>query len=324
MLDAFIQNPNLKRLERLARYGFSTAEIEAWKAWTRRADDRELYQVNPRYLTEALGWPLEHTLDALTAAVAEGLWHLKWGVWCPICGASLQSDEHLGEISAHTHCPSCHSEADVLLDQAVSVTATVDARLRPRRRDDADFRRQVDERLGRLPALHLINRPLFRQILGEQTLPPQHSLGVDHLAVFFSDLKSSTLLYQRMGDAAAFALVREHFEVIFQAVERHGGAAVKTMGDGVMGTFFHSADALRGVLEALHGLDELNQRMGLQGDERLRLKVGLYAGPCIVVTLNHRLDYFGSTVNIAARLSDLSQGDEVLIGETLLQPTFRT
>lgn len=321
-LDMFFLNPNLNRLDVLKRYGFQEADIAAWKQWLRSAEDRELYQVNPRYLAEVLRWPLERTLDALTAAIAEELWHLHWEVWCPVCGAALEADDHLGEVAAHVHCPQCQAESDVMLDQAVSVSMTVDSRLRrlrPARRDDPAFRQEVNARLGRLPALYLINRPLFRQVLGEQILPPAHSLGVDHLAVFFSDLKSSTLLYQRLGDAAAFALVREHFEVVFRAVEAHGGAAVKTMGDGVMGTFFDNAAALRGVMEAVRGLQAVNQRAGLQGDERLRLKVGLYAGPCIVVTLNHRLDYFGSTVNIAARLSALAQGDEILLGETILQ-----
>ncbi len=321
MLNSFFLSPNLKRLERLAQYGFRAEEIAAWQRWIRRAADRELYQVNPRYLAEALGWPPERLLDALTAAVAEGLWRLHWQVWCPVCGAALSDGDRLGQVAPHVHCPACQAQSDTRLDQAVSVAVTAEPRLRrlhPRRRDDPAFRADVDARLGRLPALHLINRPLFRQMLGEQTLPPERSLGVDHLAVFFSDLKSSTRLYQRLGDAAAFALVREHFEVVFQAVERHGGAAVKTMGDGVMGTFFDNAAALQGVIEAIRGLEALNRRRGLQGEERLRLKVGLYAGPCIVVTMNRRLDYFGSTVNIAARLSGMSQGDDILIGASLL------
>jgi class 3 adenylate cyclase len=49
----------------------------------------------------------------------------------------------------------------------------------------------------------------------------------------------------------------------------------------------------------------------------LTLKAGLHAGPCIAVTLNDRLDYFGSTVNMAARLESLSTGTDVIISRAL-------
>jgi class 3 adenylate cyclase len=53
------------------------------------------------------------------------------------------------------------------------------------------------------------------------------------------------------------------------------------------------------------------------GDAPLTLKAGVHTGPCIAVTLNDRLDYFGSTVNMAARLESLSTGDDVIISTAL-------
>jgi len=47
----------------------------------------------------------------------------------------------------------------------------------------------------------------------------------------------------------------------------------------------------------------------------LWLKVGLHKGPCIVVNQNDRLDYFGSTVNITARLPNFSQGGELILSD---------
>jgi len=49
----------------------------------------------------------------------------------------------------------------------------------------------------------------------------------------------------------------------------------------------------------------------------LSLKAGLHTGPCIAVTLNDRLDYFGSTVNMAARLEAQSTGDDVVISSAV-------
>jgi class 3 adenylate cyclase len=93
---------------------------------------------------------------------------------------------------------------------------------------------------------------------------------------------------------------------------------VKTIGDGVMGVFADPLDALRSIADALAGLAELNTRLGLTGDDGLTLKVGLHAGPCIVVTLNGRLDYFGEAVNIAARLGGLAKGDDVVLSHAIL------
>ena len=47
------------------------------------------------------------------------------------------------------------------------------------------------------------------------------------------------------------------------------------------------------------------------------MKAGIHTGPCIAVTLNDRLDYFGSTVNMAARLESLSTGNDVIISRAL-------
>jgi class 3 adenylate cyclase len=57
----------------------------------------------------------------------------------------------------------------------------------------------------------------------------------------------------------------------------------------------------------------------------LTLKGGIHTGPCIAVTLNDRLDYFGTTVNLAARLEGLSTGEDVIISRALYDdPEVRT
>jgi class 3 adenylate cyclase len=126
----------------------------------------------------------------------------------------------------------------------------------------------------------------------------------------FTDLRDSTRLYRKIGDALAFGRVREHFEVLEQAVASEGGAIVKTMGDSVMATFRNPVAALRAVWNAQTKIAEY-------GEPMLWLKVGIHKGPCIVVNLNERLDYFGSTVNVAARLPAFSQGGELIFTEEI-------
>jgi len=101
----------------------------------------------------------------------------------------------------------------------------------------------------------------------------------------------------------AFDLVRAHFRMLQEIVALEGGAVVKTIGDAVMATFPTPDRAVAAALrmrEAMRGLEEGGAH------EDLLLKIGIHEGPCLAVTLNERQDYFGQTVNIAARVQGLA------------------
>jgi class 3 adenylate cyclase len=103
-----------------------------------------------------------------------------------------------------------------------------------------------------------------------------------------------------------------HFDIIRAAVTRHEGAIVKTMGDAVMAVFRRPVNALLAMQDAQASLAQPPA-----GAEPLALKVGIHQGACIAVNLNDRLDYFGTTVNIAARIAALSTGDEILVSDVV-------
>jgi class 3 adenylate cyclase len=151
---------------------------------------------------------------------------------------------------------------------------------------------------------------VFRDMFASEVLRPGEEISIGSVTLMFTDLRDSTRLYRRIGDASAFGRVREHFDVLEQAIASEGGAIVKTMGDSVMATFRHPIQAIRAVWNAQTKIAEY-------GEPMLWLKVGLHKGPCIVVNLNDRLDYFGSTVNIAARLPAFSQGGELVFTEEI-------
>ena len=149
---------------------------------------------------------------------------------------------------------------------------------------------------------------VFRDLFASEALRPGEQISVGTLTVLFTDLKDSTRMYREIGDATAFGRVMNHFDVLKQAIADEDGALVKTIGDAVMAVFRHPASALRAMLHA-------QQRLASPPDgmRPLTLKAGLHTGACIAVTLNDRLDYFGSTVNLAARLEAQSTGGDVIV-----------
>lgn len=152
----------------------------------------------------------------------------------------------------------------------------------------------------------------FRDLFSDQVLRPGDEVSVGRIALLFSDLEGSTALYSEVGDAQAYRLVREHFAFMQTIIRRHEGAIVKTIGDAVMAAFVQPAEALQAAI------DMQEASVALASDtRRIRLKIGVHVGPCIAVTLNDRLDYFGTAVNMAARLQALSLGDDVVISSEL-------
>lgn len=158
-----------------------------------------------------------------------------------------------------------------------------------------------------LTAPEVISLQAFRDLFAEATLRPGDEAGVSQVALLFSDLQGSTALYERVGDAAAFNMVREHFALLASIVRDHDGAVVKTIGDAVMASFGDPAHAVKAALA-------MQARIV---DHDLVLKLGVHAGPSVVVTLNDRLDYFGSTVNMAARLQGQSAGGDIVLSRAV-------
>jgi class 3 adenylate cyclase len=162
----------------------------------------------------------------------------------------------------------------------------------------------------------------FRDLLPGEALRPGEDVAIDNVTLMFTDLAGSTALYERIGDGRAYRLVRDHFAFLAAAVRRHNGTLVKTIGDAVMAAFGDPADAVRTALDVQDKVREFN---AAQGADAITIKIGLHGGPCIAVTMNDRLDYFGSTVNTAARLQGQSRGGDVVLSHSLaLDPAVVT
>ncbi len=180
---------------------------------------------------------------------------------------------------------------------------------------------QLPPGVDRPPPLHfapflagkrLLTTQTFRDLFRSEVIGGQEGLGVRDIVLLFTDLKGSTALYDRIGDLNAFALVQQHFDRLQEVTVRHNGAIIKTIGDAVMAAFLMPANAVQAALDMRSEIASFNKR---QPDKALILKIGVHKGAAIAVTLNDRLDYFGQTVNIAARVQGLANSDEIFVSQ---------
>jgi len=172
-----------------------------------------------------------------------------------------------------------------------------------------------------LSGSRLLATQTFRDLFRSEAIRAVEGISVRDITLLFTDLKGSTDLYDRIGDLNALSLVQQHFERLREVTARHGGAIIKTIGDAVMAAFVEPADAVRAALAMLQDMEAFNRR--LPSREAI-LKIGIHRGAAIAVTLNERLDYFGQTVNIAARVQSLSGAREIcLTSEVLAAPEVK-
>jgi len=159
-----------------------------------------------------------------------------------------------------------------------------------------------------LTAKRMLSNQTFRDVFKADNLTIDQRLKITSLTFLFTDLKGSTALYERVGDLAAFDLVRAHFRALLEIIASEKGAVVKTIGDAVMATFVRPEHAIVAGLRMRAAMDALNAE---RGTDDLVVKIGIHEGPCLAVMLNERQDYFGQTVNIAARVQGLATSQAI-------------
>jgi adenylate cyclase len=174
-------------------------------------------------------------------------------------------------------------------------------------------------RANRVTAAYVTNLQVFRNLFSSEVLRPGVNLEVSNLSIMFTDLKDSTAMYEMQGDAFAFNLVQEHFDIMTALIAEYAGGIVKTIGDAVMAVFSDPVQALTCAICIQEEFQQWNREWGKDSpDKKVILKMGLHHGPSIALNLNERLDYFGTTINKAARIQGESIGDDIVISQDFL------
>ncbi|MCH8814193.1 MAG: adenylate/guanylate cyclase domain-containing protein [Chloroflexi bacterium] len=147
------------------------------------------------------------------------------------------------------------------------------------------------------------------------TTPTPSMDAVVH-TILFTDVEGSTALTERLGDAKARDLLREHERITREALAAHGGSEVKTMGDGFMTSFGSAVKALECAIAIQQSFAEHNA----SAEDPIRVRIGLNAGePIAEDDPSGRGDLFGTAVNLAARVAAKAEGGEILVADVVRQ-----
>jgi class 3 adenylate cyclase len=300
---------------------------QALAQWFVKAKDADLWRINAFVVAGQLSVNRERLLATLIRLVQEGVLDLNWDFHCTNCNAVAGTHNHLREATAGNHCPLCNMDFRNDLARNVEVTLTPSGRWYTI--DPSFLKEQArlivqahKEKRIRLPetyvsGLDCLHVALFREMFESETLSLRESLAVSQVCIMFTDIKGSTELYDRLGDSVAYGLVRDHFDVLFKVVEAHHGVVVKTIGDSVMASFRRPSDGVEAAIGIRAAFNEFNKRKNLRNE--VIVKLGLHAGPTIMVNLNNRLDYFGQVANMAARIQGTAGGGEIIISSEVRQ-----
>jgi class 3 adenylate cyclase len=135
--------------------------------------------------------------------------------------------------------------------------------------------------------------------------PGKVRMDSGHRTIMFTDIVGSTEMTARLGDVAATELVRAHDALVRRALARHKGREVKHLGDGIMAAFDSGAAAV----EAARAIQRSFETYNRTSTEPLHIRIGLHSGDPVEDTS----DLFGSTVQLASRLCNAAEADQILV-----------
>jgi class 3 adenylate cyclase len=130
------------------------------------------------------------------------------------------------------------------------------------------------------------------------------------VTILAADIKESTPLYVRLGDEAAYHLVRQVLGVLRQGIEVNGGREFNAVGDAILVAFGSLAAAVECAVSMQREIVEFNAQ---NPEQLMGVGIGLSTGEPI----EHEGEYFGSTVNTAARLMGIARAGQILVPDML-------
>lgn len=293
--------------------------------WLFQSEPASFFRVNLANLAEKLNTELTDLVSHFLWMVDRGIFNLSWEYHCPHCNAVPNFHHNMSELKATGFCPLCDLTFRGTLDKNIEVTFTIHSAYTTIPPEiEENYKNEMFSRAKEgkyvltgsyLSGLQCMNNPVFHTLFGDQVLSTEESLEIQFVTILFTDIKGSTAMYTELGDTRSYEIVREHFKILFQAVEASGGYVVKTIGDSVMASFLTPLDAIKAATLAYIQFREISwESMG-----NLEIKMGMHSGSVITVNMNDRIDYFGNTVNTAARIESKARDHSVCFSGTIFE-----
>jgi serine/threonine protein kinase/class 3 adenylate cyclase len=170
---------------------------------------------------------------------------------------------------------------------------------------------RVAPRADALTAARASALALFRDLFPGEVLSPGQLVSIAATTLLLAEPEDAGRIYERLGDARAFVILHEQFQVIDRRIRREGGALVKTVGDGIVAAFPDAASAVRAALDLPADLASAAETRDL------RLRIAVHRGPAMAATFNGHLDYFGITVTQASGALGYAEAGEVVLSQAV-------
>jgi len=142
--------------------------------------------------------------------------------------------------------------------------------------------------------------------------------SMHNIAVLFTDVVGSTKYFKAYGDIKGREMLRKHHRIAISIVEDYGGSLIKEVGDSVMVYFPDALNALKASIKMQHQFNSHNKNSELHNT--IHIRVGIHYGKVIV----EEKDIYGDVVNVAAKLTNLANGDQVFISQEVYELTKDT
>ena len=156
-----------------------------------------------------------------------------------------------------------------------------------------------------LKPAYLFSLQEFHDLFSTESISSDLKLELGLQTIFFTDIVGSSTLYELQGDSKTFIQVKKHFEEINKFVKENEGAIIKTIGDAVMAAF----PSPKGAIQTAMALRNTFSGTAMNS---IKLRISIHFGQCIAVNLNSGIDYFGKTVNIAAKIQKLAGASQIV------------
>jgi len=245
------------------------------------------------------------------------------GIRSTMCVPLLYKDQFLGAMHMDSVLATgVFTEKDLLLFQGIATQAAVAIQ------NHTLAKKIESEAATRVQFQRLLSPNLVEQIVQGAIQLDEIGTRVD-VTMLFADIRGFTPMSERHTPEEMVRTLNEYFEVMVDVLFSHGGTLDKYVGDEIIGLFGAPVAmpdaplrAVRCALDMLRALDEFNRLRIERNLEAIRVGIGINTGPVIAGAIgsSRTLQYtvIGDAVNVAARLCNVAQPDEILVSQSTM------